>query len=122
MGGMEQPDYFNTVCRFSTSLDPHSLLVELRKIEDEQGRQRKEHWGARTLDIDILLFDQMEMNDPQLTIPHPGIINRDFVLVPLLELSPSLVQPQTGISYQEHLEQLKKETSLSLKVHHEGYL
>jgi 2-amino-4-hydroxy-6-hydroxymethyldihydropteridine diphosphokinase len=103
LANMDQPDYINAVCRFKTTLEPENLLVELRKIEDQQGRERKEHWGPRTLDIDILIYGELQLNSDTLTLPHPGIHEREFVLVPLLELSPNLKRSD-GISYQSLLD------------------
>ena len=121
MGGMEQPDYLNTVCSFFTNLEPEALLKSLREIEDQQGRQRKEHWGARTLDIDILLYGNEVRQSQTLTLPHPGVESRDFVLVPLLEISPELIHPQTRLPLRDSLDALLKNSPLTLKTHHEGY-
>ena len=121
MGGMDQPDYLNTVCCFSTELPPETLLRELRSIEDQQGRQRKEHWGARTLDIDILLYGSLTQEDKELTLPHPGVESRDFVLVPLLDLSPDLCHPKSGKPYRDSLDTLLKDSPLTIQPHHEGY-
>ena len=121
MGGMDQPDYLNTVCSFFTNLEPEALLKSLREIEDQQGRQRKEHWGARTLDIDILLYGNEVSQSQTLTLPHPGVESRDFVLVPLLEISPELIHPQTRLPLRDSLDALLKNSPLTLKTHHEGY-
>lgn len=113
LAGMDQPDYLNCVCRFKTSMPAHDLLELLRSIEDAQGRERKEHWGARTLDIDILLYGEQEVSSERLNIPHPGIEQREFVLVPLLELCPDLQtldgRPYASVLktyYQHHPSQL----------------
>jgi 2-amino-4-hydroxy-6-hydroxymethyldihydropteridine diphosphokinase len=86
-----QPDFLNAVARLQTDLSPMALLAELQRIEDQQGRQRTERWGARTLDLDLLLFDQRRMETAALTLPHPRLHLRDFVLRPLAELAPDLV-------------------------------
>ncbi|KAF7772058.1 2-amino-4-hydroxy-6-hydroxymethyldihydropteridine diphosphokinase [Pseudoalteromonas citrea] len=94
MGPQDQPDYVNAVARLETSLAPEALLDALQKIELEQGRQRKdERWGARTLDLDILLFANEIINTPRLVVPHYGLCQREFVVYPLLELEPELTLP-----------------------------
>lgn len=93
MGPQDQPDYVNAVAQFYTPLTAHTLLDELQKIELEQGRERTQHWGPRTLDLDILFFNQISIQDERLTIPHPGILQREFVVVPLAELSPDFLLP-----------------------------
>ena len=94
MGPQDQPDYVNAVVNIQTSLPPHSLLKALQTIELEQGRVRKDHrWGPRTLDLDILLFDQLILNTPDLIIPHYGMKQREFVLYPLAEITEDLILP-----------------------------
>lgn len=98
MGPQDQPDYTNAVMQINTSLDPMVLLRALQTIEDEQGRVRKpgQRWGARTLDLDLLLYGQQQIESEQLTVPHLGITNRAFVLYPLKEIAPDLVIPTLG--------------------------
>lgn len=91
--GPPQPDYVNAVAHFATVLEPLDLLDALQSIEQQQGRVRSLHWGPRTLDLDILLIDQMQMQHPRLHVPHPYLPERNFVLVPLLELAPNLRLP-----------------------------
>ena len=94
MGPQDQPDYLNAVLALTTTMSPSTLLAALQVIEDAQGRQRTERWGARTLDLDILLFGNQVVALPDLQIPHPGLTQRDFVLLPLLEIAgPNLVLP-----------------------------
>ncbi len=94
MGPQDQPDYVNAVVRFDCDLAPIELLDQLQKIEQEQGRVRKkEQWGPRTLDLDILLYSQQQVDLPRLMIPHYGMKEREFVLYPLHELAPSLTLP-----------------------------
>lgn len=94
MGPKNQPDYVNAVCELSTSLSPIDLLDLCQSIESTHGRERKgERWGARTLDLDILLYSTNTINDDRLVIPHAGIAQREFVLVPLFELAPTLIMP-----------------------------
>jgi 2-amino-4-hydroxy-6-hydroxymethyldihydropteridine diphosphokinase len=98
MGPGDQPDYINAVMAVATSLPPRHLLDLLHRIEARHGRVRTgEHWGPRTLDLDILLYGNNLMDDPELRIPHPGIADREFVLVPLLEIAPNLSVPGLGL-------------------------
>jgi len=93
MGNVVQPDYVNAVAGFQTTLTPIELLDALQHIEQQQGRERLEHWGPRTLDLDLLLYGQQCINEPRLTVPHYGIKQRSFVLVPLADIAPSLTLP-----------------------------
>ena len=94
MGPSEQPDYVNAVASFDTTLGPTELLESLLSIESEQGRVRTSHrWGPRVIDLDILLFGDWRIRSGNLTIPHPGLHERVFVLVPLYEIAPTLVLP-----------------------------
>lgn len=93
MAGMEQPDYINAVASFRTALSPLELLDQLQAIEIAQGRERHERWGARTLDLDLLLYDDLQLQHPRLTLPHYDMQQRAFVLLPLYELEPELTLP-----------------------------
>ena len=94
MGPQDQPDYINAVLALTTELTPVELLDELQTIELDAGRVRKdERWGARVLDLDILLFDQQVINSARLIVPHYGIKEREFVLLPLAEITHNLVLP-----------------------------
>jgi 2-amino-4-hydroxy-6-hydroxymethyldihydropteridine diphosphokinase len=86
MGPQDQPDYINAVVEATTSLSAEQLLDELQAIENNQGRVRSERWGARTLDLDILLYGDEIINTERLTVPHSGISERNFVLYPLSDL------------------------------------
>lgn len=92
-GPAEQPDYVNGVARLQTRLSPHALLDALQTIEQQQGRERHTRWGARTLDLDLLLFGNLALDDERLTVPHPRLAERAFVLVPLADLEPGLMLP-----------------------------
>ncbi|WP_260843118.1 2-amino-4-hydroxy-6-hydroxymethyldihydropteridine diphosphokinase [Sedimenticola selenatireducens] len=96
MGPADQPDYINAVAAIETTLTPHQLLAELQAIEQRHGRKRERRWGARTLDLDLLIYAEMALSDERLTLPHPGLAERDFVLYPLQEIAPSLVVPGLG--------------------------
>ncbi|MGX9461222.1 2-amino-4-hydroxy-6-hydroxymethyldihydropteridine diphosphokinase [Shewanella sp. A14] len=93
MGDVVQPDYVNAVAGFKTTLQPIELLDRLQTIEQQQGRVRLQHWGPRTLDLDILLYGQQHITLPRLIVPHYGMKQRSFVLVPLAEIAPSLTLP-----------------------------
>ncbi|MDP2904024.1 MAG: 2-amino-4-hydroxy-6-hydroxymethyldihydropteridine diphosphokinase [Methylovulum sp.] len=97
MGPQDQPDYVNAVMSIETSLSPTDLLCCLQRIEQAQGRIRRgERWGARTLDLDILIYSGQLIESPELTVPHNGIAERSFVLYPLYEIAPQLVIPGKG--------------------------
>ncbi|GMR16511.1 MAG: 2-amino-4-hydroxy-6-hydroxymethyldihydropteridine diphosphokinase [Gammaproteobacteria bacterium] len=97
MGPQDQPDYINAVVEVSTSLAAEQLLDELQEIENKQGRVRSQHWGARTLDLDILLYGEEVINTERLTVPHSGISERNFVLYPLSDLvEPDFEIPTSG--------------------------
>lgn len=96
IGPGDQPDYINAAIKIETSLSANQLLLALQSIENQQGRVRKERWGARTLDLDILVFDQLIENSEQLILPHPRAHERAFVLAPLNDLQSNLVIPKRG--------------------------
>ncbi|PIE41880.1 MAG: 2-amino-4-hydroxy-6-hydroxymethyldihydropteridine diphosphokinase [Gammaproteobacteria bacterium] len=94
IGPGEQPDYINAALHIKTSLAPEILLDQLQAIEEQHQRQRGPvRWTARTLDLDLLLYGNRQINTARLTVPHPEIPNRNFVLLPLYDLTPSLVFP-----------------------------
>ena len=93
VGGPPQPDYLNAVIRIETDFSARDLLDIARRVESRLGRIRKERWGARTIDVDVLLYDEEEIDEPDLMVPHPRIMQRAFVLLPLLELEPDPVLP-----------------------------
>lgn len=92
-GGVEQPDFINAVAQLQTNLSAHDLLWALQNIEDQQGRVRTIHWGPRTLDLDLLLYGNETIATKDLTVPHPEISKRNFVLYPLISLAPDLIFP-----------------------------
>jgi 2-amino-4-hydroxy-6-hydroxymethyldihydropteridine diphosphokinase len=94
--GPPQPDYLNGCLILTTSLTPQSLMQQLLSVETHFGRERRERWGARTLDLDLLLFDDVVVSQPDLTIPHPRMNDRAFVLVPLAEIAADWIAPTTG--------------------------
>ena len=100
MGPQDQPPYINAAARIETRLDAQSLLQALQAIEHAHGRVRKkEQWGPRTLDLDILIFGNQSIDNHTLTVPHPGIARREFVLYPLHELNKHLMIPHLGRIY-----------------------
>jgi len=93
VGGMEQPEFLNAVLEIESDLEPGDLLAATRLVESALGRTRKIRWGPRTIDIDILLIDELTIDDADLTVPHPRMHQRAFVLVPLLDLRPAPTLP-----------------------------
>jgi 2-amino-4-hydroxy-6-hydroxymethyldihydropteridine diphosphokinase len=96
LGPPDQPDYVNAVAELETTLDPLCLLDALQAIEQAQRRQRVRHWGPRTLDLDLLSVDHALWADRRLTLPHPGIAERAFVLVPWADIAPDYRIPGLG--------------------------
>jgi 2-amino-4-hydroxy-6-hydroxymethyldihydropteridine diphosphokinase len=91
--GPPQPDFLNAVLRVETERSPAELLAACRRVEQDLGRVRRERWGARTIDVDVLLFDARTVHEPDLVVPHPRLTERAFVVLPLLELDPDPVLP-----------------------------
>ena len=100
-GVTDQPQFLNGVCEVRTSLEPLELLHTLLDIEQEMGRVRLRHWGERNIDLDLLLYEDVVMDTPELKLPHPDMQNRDFVLLPLAEIAPELVHPILQKSIEE---------------------
>ena len=100
MGPQDQPDFVNAVAGFQTTLTPFELLTFCQQLEQQAKRARLRRWGERSLDVDILLYGDLQMTEAQLTIPHAGLPERNFVLIPLRELAPNL--EISGISIQDY--------------------
>lgn len=102
VGVLDQPPFVNAVAQVSTTLSPHDFLARLHAIEAQHGRVRKgankEKNGPRTLDLDILLFDEISINERGLAVPHPRMHERAFVLVPLVEIAPDIAVPEKGFA------------------------
>lgn len=96
IGPAGQPDYCNAVAQLETALAPQDLLDAMQGIEDDAGRVRGERWGARVLDLDLLLYGQVVCSTASLTLPHPELAFRDFVLWPLTEIAPDVQVPLLG--------------------------
>lgn len=110
VGGVEQDDFLNGCIELDTLYDPHELLDKLHDIENAAGRTREIHWGPRTLDLDILLYDDIMMHDDTLTIPHPEMHKREFVLEPLSQIAPFAKNPALGEHAAALLEKLHERT------------
>ena len=94
VGGPEDaPPFLNGAAELSTTLDPHALLAALLDIERALGRERRQKWAPRTIDLDLLLYDDVVIRSDALTVPHPLMHERDFVLAPLAEIAPDVVHP-----------------------------
>ncbi len=91
-GVQDQPEFLNAVVEIMTELEPTSLLTAVKDIETKLGRVPSYRWGPRRIDIDILLYDHLRWESPELTIPHPGILERPFVMEPLAELAPEVLE------------------------------
>lgn len=104
--GPPQPDYLNAAVLLECELEPLALLSALRQVEQDLGRERRERWGPRTLDLDILWIEGELHVSPSLTVPHPGLLSRDFALRPLLDLVPDARPPGGGPAYALALERL----------------
>jgi 2-amino-4-hydroxy-6-hydroxymethyldihydropteridine diphosphokinase len=96
VGGPAQPDYLNAVLRVETDGSARDLLEAAQRVEAALGRVRAERWGARTIDVDVLLFGDERIDEPDLIVPHPRFAERAFVVVPLLELDPQPAMPGGG--------------------------
>ncbi len=104
--GPEQPEYLNAVVGAQVELEPAVLLERLRELERSSGRERRERWGPRTLDLDLLLYGERVVDAPGLTVPHPELHRRRFVLEPLVEVAPWAVHPLLAQTMDELLRHL----------------
>ncbi|MBP8003128.1 MAG: 2-amino-4-hydroxy-6-hydroxymethyldihydropteridine diphosphokinase [Chloroflexi bacterium] len=109
-GGVSQPDFLNVCAAASTDLAPRPLLTALKIIERELGREPGIHWGPRLIDLDILFYNDLIYHDDALTIPHPLLTERAFVLVPLADIASDLIHPHTNQMICEHLTQVDTST------------
>lgn len=109
----QQPNYLNAVAKLVTSLSPLDLLDALQRIELTRGRQREgiPRWSARPLDLDLLLYGDQQIRTPRLTVPHPLMMQREFVLQPLAEITPTVEIPGTGLSAAQALAMLRADSS-----------
>ena len=110
-----QPAYVNAVVKIETNLPPEQLLAMTQSIENQQGRVRQsKRWQARVIDIDIILYDDIMIETPALTIPHPEMLKREFVLLPLFEIAPERILPD-GTALSEAINRCRQATLLKLK-------
>ena len=107
-GVTDQSDFLNMTALVTTRLSPRTLLQACLQVEQEMGRVRTRHWGPRIIDIDILLYNEIKLTVPELTLPHPGILQRGFVIIPLRDVSPDLVF-SNGCTVAEVAEAFEKE-------------
>ncbi len=101
VGKTDQPKFLNAAVEIETQLQPKDLHVETQAIESHLGRTTHERWGPREIDVDILLYDGLVYEDEHVTVPHPEMDRRKFVLVPLKEIAPDLVHPVNGMTMEE---------------------
>lgn len=114
IGPPGQPDYYNAVIAIATTLSPLPLLDALQAIENNNGRVRLEHWGARTLDLDIIAIGAEIIAQPRLTVPHPYMHDRQFVLRPLCDIEPQWHHPLLGKSVTSLLATLERDEDMTL--------
>lgn len=115
-GITDQQAFLNQVLQIETSLKPKDLLKEILDVENKLGRVRKIKWGERLIDIDILYYHDVICKDSDLEIPHPGIPNRKFTLIPLVEICPHFIHPLKAISQKELLDNCEDNLEVSLFV------
>jgi len=118
--GPPQPDYLNAAVLLESTLGPRELLEGLLGIEREHGRQRRERWGPRTLDLDLLYGPELVLEEPGLSVPHPELHCRAFALLPLLDVAPLALDPRTGLRYSELLQDLDQRSVRSLEPNGPG--
>lgn len=116
VGVEEQPWFVNAVIQLRTRLTPEALLETLLEIEEAMGRVRRQHWGPRLIDLDLLLYDNIIMETPTLTLPHPEMHRRGFVLIPLAEIAPQAWHPRQRQTVAALLQQLAPADRVARKL------
>ncbi|MCL5263783.1 MAG: 2-amino-4-hydroxy-6-hydroxymethyldihydropteridine diphosphokinase [Chloroflexi bacterium] len=111
---LDQPWFLNAVCQIETELSPRETLALANRVEQELGRQRTVRYGPRTIDVDILLYDNCVIDEPDLRIPHPEMAKRAFVLVPLAEIGGHIVHPRLGTSVDDLMHRLGDSSQVRL--------
>lgn len=114
VGFVDQPDFLNMVTCVCTDLSPHVLFGITSGIEAKLGRKRSVRWGPRTIDIDILLYNQIHLKTDTLEIPHPRMFERAFVLIPLAEINPRLHIPESNIPLRDYIQQIPDKEGVRL--------
>jgi 2-amino-4-hydroxy-6-hydroxymethyldihydropteridine diphosphokinase len=99
VGLIEQPPFYNCVVRIETTLSPEELLQACQAVERKLGRKRLVRWGPRTIDIDILTYGQLQQSAPHLVLPHPRMQQREFVMIPLREITDGTIEASAGVRY-----------------------
>jgi 2-amino-4-hydroxy-6-hydroxymethyldihydropteridine diphosphokinase len=110
-GVREQPLFLNMVIEAETELKPRELLEVLKNVEIEVGREKSSRWGPRAIDLDILLYDDITLNEETLTVPHPYLHERDFVLIPFCEIAPDVKHPLLQLTMRELLQTLRNKSA-----------
>ncbi len=119
-GITDQDNFFNAVIKIKTALDHFELFAKVKEIENKIGRKIRRKWGPREIDIDILFFNDLIFSNEIITLPHKGVINRDFVIIPLIEIEPDFIHPVVNKKLNEYLINLNekyilRKTSYNLK-------
>lgn len=109
-GLRDQPLFLNMVIEVETELKPQELLELLKNVEIEVGREKSSRWGPRIIDLDILLYDDITINEETLTVPHPYLHKRDFALIPLCEIAPDVKHPVLQLTMRELLQMLRNKS------------
>lgn len=117
VGKTDQPNFLNAAVEIETTLQPKELFGEVKMIETRLGRTTTEQWGPREIDVDILLYDGFVFGDEEVTVPHPEMERRKFVLIPLKEIAPELVHPVSGMTMEELVAECKDEGKIVQSFH-----
>ncbi|OIP38987.1 2-amino-4-hydroxy-6-hydroxymethyldihydropteridine diphosphokinase [Candidatus Desantisbacteria bacterium CG2_30_40_21] len=116
VGNVDQPKFINGVVKISTTYSCEDLLAFLLRVECMLGREKTVHWGPRNIDLDILLYDDACISQPNLQVPHPEMHNRAFVLIPLNEIAPEVKHPISGKTIRELVENISEETTRGVVI------
>ncbi len=116
-GGLDQGDFLNAAISFETDLPPEPLLAEVKAVEREIGRTPSKRWGPREIDIDIALLGDVVFDSDELNIPHSGLLERDFFIVPIIEILPETMDPRTGKRLTEALSEMPEESKTIISIY-----